>query len=162
MLTEYWNKPFFKYCILLAKLIRLERPLACNFIKKETLAPVFSSEFCKISKNTFFTEHLRTTASVFRKKVPDMRAMMISLKLRCCNFSLTNKKTVYRLDLQLPTAKQLDFTYTYWITWWWTNINHGVDGKPINGSKQGHYFGRCRFCHVNPPWTELQNGYYKY
>ena len=27
---------------------------ACNFIKKETLAQVFSSEFCKISKNTFF------------------------------------------------------------------------------------------------------------
>ena len=28
-----------------------------NFIKKETLAPV-SCEFCKISKNTFFIEHL--------------------------------------------------------------------------------------------------------
>ena len=26
---------------------------ACNFIKKETLAQVFSYEFCKISKNTF-------------------------------------------------------------------------------------------------------------
>ena len=26
---------------------------ACNFIKKETLAQVFSSEFCEISKNTF-------------------------------------------------------------------------------------------------------------
>ena len=26
---------------------------ACNFIKKETLAQVFSCEFCKISKNTF-------------------------------------------------------------------------------------------------------------
>ena len=38
---------------------------ACNFIKKETLAQVFSCEFCKISKNTFFTEHLPTTASVF-------------------------------------------------------------------------------------------------
>ena len=25
---------------------------ACNFIKKETLALAFSSEFCKISKNT--------------------------------------------------------------------------------------------------------------
>ena len=33
--------------------------LACNFIKKETLAQVFSCEFCEISKNTFFTEHLR-------------------------------------------------------------------------------------------------------
>ena len=31
---------------------------ACNFIKKETLAPVFTGvltgEFCEISKNTFF------------------------------------------------------------------------------------------------------------
>ena len=31
---------------------------ACNFIKKEALAQVFSSEFCQISKNTFFTEHV--------------------------------------------------------------------------------------------------------
>ena len=37
---------------------------ACNFIKKEVLAQVFSCEFCKISKNTFFTEHFWTTASV--------------------------------------------------------------------------------------------------
>ena len=29
----------------------------------ETLAQVFSCEFCEISKKTFFTEHLRTTAS---------------------------------------------------------------------------------------------------
>ena len=27
---------------------------ACNFIKNETLAQVFSSEFCGISENTFF------------------------------------------------------------------------------------------------------------
>ena len=31
--------------------------------KKETLAQVFRSEFCEISKNTFFTEHLLATAS---------------------------------------------------------------------------------------------------
>ena len=37
---------------------------ACNFIKKETLTQVFSCEFCVSSKNTFFTEHLWTTASV--------------------------------------------------------------------------------------------------
>ena len=35
----------------------------CNFIKKETLAQVFSSEFCEISKNTFVTDHLRTAVS---------------------------------------------------------------------------------------------------
>ena len=28
---------------------------ACNFIKKETLAQVFSCEFCDIFKNTYFT-----------------------------------------------------------------------------------------------------------
>ena len=28
-------------------------PQACNFIKKETVAQVFSCEFCEISKNTF-------------------------------------------------------------------------------------------------------------
>ena len=32
-------------------------------LKKETLTQVFSFEFCKIFKSTFFTEHLRTTAS---------------------------------------------------------------------------------------------------
>ena len=40
-------------------------PEACNFIKKETLAQVLSCEFCEISKNASFTEHLWTTASVF-------------------------------------------------------------------------------------------------
>ena len=29
-------------------------PEACNFIKEETLAQVFSFEFCGIFKNTFF------------------------------------------------------------------------------------------------------------
>ena len=38
------------------------RPKAVN---EETLVQVFSCEFCKISKNTFFTEHLRTTVSAF-------------------------------------------------------------------------------------------------
>ena len=33
------------------------------FIKKETLAQVFSCEFCKISNNTFFTGHLQKIAS---------------------------------------------------------------------------------------------------
>ena len=45
--------------------LNLYRPEACNFIKKETLAQVFSCEFCEIFKNNFFTEHLRTTAYVF-------------------------------------------------------------------------------------------------
>ena len=42
-------------------LIKLQ---AWNFFKKETLAQVFSCEFCEISRSTFFTEHLLPTASV--------------------------------------------------------------------------------------------------
>ena len=37
---------------------------ACNFIKKETLAQVFSSEFCKISNNTFLHRTPLLAASV--------------------------------------------------------------------------------------------------
>ena len=37
--------------------------VAGNFIKKETLTQVFSCEFFKISKNTFYTEHPRANAS---------------------------------------------------------------------------------------------------
>ena len=39
---------------------------ACNFIKKETLAQVFSCEFCEISKNTFSYRTPPVAASVRR------------------------------------------------------------------------------------------------
>ena len=45
------------------------RAKACNFIKKENLAQLLSYEFCKISKNIFFTELLRMTAPVIRCKI---------------------------------------------------------------------------------------------
>ena len=40
-------------CARVSFLIKLQAE-AYNFIKKETLAQLFSCEFCKISKNTFF------------------------------------------------------------------------------------------------------------
>ena len=40
--------------LVIATIPTLKRPQACNFIKKETLAQVFSCEFCEISKNIFF------------------------------------------------------------------------------------------------------------
>ena len=49
-------------CARVSFLIKLQAE-TCNFIKKETLAQVFSCEFCEISKNTFFIEHFWTTAS---------------------------------------------------------------------------------------------------
>ena len=50
-------------CARVSFWIKLQAP-GCSFIKKETLAQVFFSELCEISKNTFFIEHLRTIASV--------------------------------------------------------------------------------------------------
>ena len=50
---------FFKYVGKRQK----QPPEACNFIKKETLAQVFSRKFREISRKTFFTEHLSTMAS---------------------------------------------------------------------------------------------------
>ena len=47
-------------------LIKLQAK-ACNFIKKEALEQKLSCEFYDISKNTLFTEHLRTTASGLKK-----------------------------------------------------------------------------------------------
>ena len=45
--------------------------LACNFIKKESLAQVFSSEFCEIFKNIFFyrTPHVAASKIIVFKKI---------------------------------------------------------------------------------------------
>ena len=51
-----------------------QRPQAWNFNKKETLTQVFSFEFCEIFKNTFFTEHLQTTASKISLGPPQISA----------------------------------------------------------------------------------------
>ena len=45
-----------------------------DFIKKETLTQVFSCEFCKISKNIFFIEHLWATASQPARDIPGIFA----------------------------------------------------------------------------------------
>ena len=39
------------------------KPEACNFIKKETLAQVFSCEFCEIYKSTFYYRTTLVAAS---------------------------------------------------------------------------------------------------
>ena len=51
-----------------------------NFIKKETLAEVFSCEFCEISKSTFLHRTPLVTASVLD--------LLISYKARCSSLEL--------------------------------------------------------------------------
>ena len=56
-------------------------------IKKETLAQVFSCELCKISKNTSFTAHLRTTASTDKASSLQVIILILSKIGRIPNFS---------------------------------------------------------------------------
>ena len=61
---------------------------ACNFIKKETLAQVLSCEFCKLFKNTGFTELFWETASVACQKPIFTRKLQSSQhKCKCIQFS---------------------------------------------------------------------------
>ena len=50
---------------LLIKLLTLQ---ICNFIKNESLAQMFSCEFCKISKNTCFGQHHRRLLLIIQKQ----------------------------------------------------------------------------------------------
>ena len=54
------------------KKVFIEILQACNFIKKETRAQVFSSEFCESSKNTFSYRTPPVAASVNRKFNPQI------------------------------------------------------------------------------------------
>ena len=51
----------------------------CNFITKETLAQVFSSEFCEISKNTISNWPFTVAASVY----PLRQAWHLSIGKTC-------------------------------------------------------------------------------
>ena len=60
----------------------------CNFIKRETLAQVLSCEFCEISENTFFTEHLLATASLLITYITNTQSYFIVFffkRLHSCN-----------------------------------------------------------------------------
>ena len=68
--TTYFEKQppevFYKKGVLknFAKFTGKHQCQSLFFNKKETLAQVFSCEYCEIFKNTFYAEHLRVTASV--------------------------------------------------------------------------------------------------
>ena len=52
-----------KTCSKVSFLVKFQAS-ACNYIKKETPAQMFSCQLCEIIKNIFFTEHLRATGGV--------------------------------------------------------------------------------------------------
>ena len=66
--------------------------MACNFIKKETVAQAFTCEFCEIFKNVFFTERLLMTASKYNHlETPK------SLLFTCLHITFDKKLITFRL-----------------------------------------------------------------
>ena len=65
--------------------------LSRNFIK-ETLAHRFPCEFCKIFKNTFFTEHLWMTTSILQQLLALYFAIIYSWQLPSSEKSLVEEK----------------------------------------------------------------------
>ena len=58
---------------VLLEILQNSQKKACNFIKKETLAQVFSCEFCEISKNTFFHRIPPAAVSEIRNTVSELK-----------------------------------------------------------------------------------------
>ena len=63
LFLNYWNQKFdmLKHYTIknkMHKMATFKRLRPATLFKKETLVQVFSCEFCQISKDTFFTEHL--------------------------------------------------------------------------------------------------------
>ena len=71
-------------CTKISFLVKLLE--VCNFTKKEPLTQVFSSDFCKILKNIFFTEQLRVTASDTRMQVFVIHNLNLSFQFVTINF----------------------------------------------------------------------------
>ena len=71
---------------------------------KETPTRVFSSEICKILKNIYFEEHLRTTASVY--KMTACLSLLVKLSISILTQSLSVRKLLGKQN-ELAALKSL-------------------------------------------------------
>ena len=101
-----------------------DRPKACNFIKKETLAQVFSCEFCELSKNSSFTEHLQATAFAFKVHwvLSFIRIIFIepwvSKKLNNCKIITCESGSGSHMDLRItPTIVFFPSLQCFFLLW---------------------------------------------
>ena len=78
-------------CVRVSFLIKLH---ACNFIKKEILAQVFSCEFCEISKNTFLYSTPLVAPEIF-SEIFILILSIINLKTKSYKDSLSSLKNSY-------------------------------------------------------------------
>ena len=74
-LGKSWSTSFLCTTLVAASVFAFNGFHGIKATKKETLAQVFSCEFCETSQNTFFTEHLWTTASIRSKNILKMQSL---------------------------------------------------------------------------------------
>ena len=88
-------------------------PQACNFIKKEALAQMFSCEFREISKNTFFTEHLWTAASTRQNNSSEKEIIYAKTKNLFVRCFCTMKYTCMGNNPEAVRFKEILILYKY-------------------------------------------------
>ena len=107
------NKEFLKIlrnsqentCVRVSFLIRLQAEV-CNFIEKDTLAQVFSREFCEICKNTFLQNTSRRLLLFVRNMSKKFSEKILHYG-KCIRAS-TNKFNLSKLRMVL-SANNIDF-----------------------------------------------------
>ena len=97
--------------VVFSPLPRAQCVLFANFIKKETLVQVISCKFCKISKSTFFTEHLRTTASTNVSVFTQLDGVEIMMLYRIFN----SKNSIHLGYLEQVSIFFQQFTVYNWL-----------------------------------------------
>ena len=89
-----------------------------SFVKKEILAQVFSCKPCEISRNTFFTEHLCTTASVTGIKRNPCTAIFLVALLK---LSIILLSVILRYDCIFHS-----YCYKYCIIYWFKVVDANI------------------------------------
>ena len=98
------------------------QPEACNFIEKETLAQVFSCEFCKTSTNHISYKTPPVTASVLSQLALVVRKY---LRIQCKVISLENKINYFLLK----TWNHLRFVTPFFQEGHWDEQTWRTDKK---------------------------------
>ena len=104
--------------------------VSCNFIEKETLAQVFSCEFCKISKNSFYYRTPLVAASGYwlkqiqynQKKTFEVMYTKLNWYLRCCCISRFVSENVsilkrFSIFLFIITSTNTSTKIWCWLFW---------------------------------------------
>ena len=87
-------------------------------VKKETLALVFSHEFCETLKNTFFAEHFRTTASQRNISKENFKITLHLKVMFChvicrCNLMYTRQRHIQDAEKHLQWSFLLNYLTAY-------------------------------------------------